>query len=176
MIEGSASILWGIVKRKKITLAKSRKWPDLQAYRRKCAFVIEHLQNARKIPPMSEEETRAGANPASQTPPLPVLLPEEIHNPNITEHMLNAQLAECLAMMRDAVWLYRVEPREPHERARFVDQAVSLMKASSDMGAMIHRLKSGDPKPHEKVQRHIVEHVVRPPREGEGVPAISKND
>jgi hypothetical protein len=45
---------------------------------------------------MSEEETRAGANPAEQTPPQPVLLPEEIHNPNITEQMLNAQLAECL--------------------------------------------------------------------------------
>jgi hypothetical protein len=58
---------------------------------------------------MSEEETRAGADPADQTPPQPVLLPEEIHNPNITEQMLNAQLAECRAMLRDAVWLYRVE-------------------------------------------------------------------
>lgn len=125
---------------------------------------------------MTEEETRAGANPASQTPPLPVLLPEEIHNPNITEHMLNAQLAECLAMMRDAVWLYRVEPRHPIERQHFVDQAVSLMKASSDMGAMIHRLRNGDPKPPETVQRYVVERITRGSTEGEGVPAISKND
>lgn len=125
---------------------------------------------------MTEEETRAGADPANQTPPLPVLLPEEIHNPNITEHMLNAQLAECLAMMRDAVWLYRVEPRQPIERQHFVDQAVSLMKASSEMSAMIHRLKNGDPKPQEKVQRHIVEHIARAPYEGEGVLAIPKND
>jgi hypothetical protein len=127
--------------------------------------------------PMSEEETRAGANPAEQMPPLPVLLPEEIHNPNITEHMLNAQIAECLTMMRDAIFLYRVGGQyAPIEREHFVDQTVKLMKASSEMGAMIHRLRNGDPKPPELVQRYVVERVVRGANEGEGVLAISKND
>jgi hypothetical protein len=157
-------------------LAKSCKRPCLHDYSRKCAIVIEHLQNGLKIAGMSEEETRAGADPADQTPPQPVLLPEEIHNPNITEQMLNAQLAECLAMLRDAVWLYRVERREPIERNHFVDQAVSLMKASSEMGAMIHRLRNGDPQPRELVQRFIVERVIRGSTEGEGGLAIPKND
>jgi hypothetical protein len=126
---------------------------------------------------MTEEETRTGANPAEQTPASQILLPDEVCDPNITEKLLNAQLGECLALMRDAIFLYRVGGHyAPIEREHFVDQTVNLMKASSEMGAMIHRLKNGDPKPHEKVQRHIVEHIARGPHEGEGVLAIPKND
>jgi hypothetical protein len=79
-------------------------------------------------------------------------------------------------MIRDAVWLYRVEPRLPIERSHFVDHAVSLMKASSEMGAMIHRLRNGDPKPRELTQRFIVERHFRGATEGEGGLQIPKND
>jgi len=124
---------------------------------------------------MTEEATRTGADPAEPLPPTPIVLPAEITNPNITEMLLNAQLAECLLILRDAAFLYRVQPREPNERVHYVDQATSLMKASAEVAAMVHRLKHGPEERPTIHQKFTVERIVRA-AEGEGEVRIPKND
>jgi hypothetical protein len=124
---------------------------------------------------MTEEDVRAGANPAEPLPPTPIVLPAEITNPNITEMLLNAQLAECLLILRDAAFLYRVEQREPIERHHFVDQATNLMKASAEVAAMVHRLKHGPEERPTIHQKFTVERIVRN-AQGEGEVLIPKND
>ena len=125
---------------------------------------------------MTEEPPmRAGADPADPLPPTPIALPEEITHPNITEQLLNAQLAECLLILRDAAHLYRNSPFEPHERGHYVTQPVELMKASAEVAAMVSRLKNGDARPEIR-QRFTVERITRAALPGEGEGQISEND
>jgi len=126
---------------------------------------------------MTEEETRAGANPAQPIPPMPIELPADITNPNITEMLLNAQLAECLTILRGAAYLYREEPHQPSERGYFVTQATNLMKASAEVAAMVHRLKHGPEERPTIHQKFTVERIVTTAQgEGEGEARIPKND
>src|SRR5581483_3526911 len=57
--------------------------------------------------------------------PLPaakIELPAEALSPEATEGILNAQLLECVALMRDAGWFYRNAALEPGERGHFSTQ------------------------------------------------------
>ncbi len=45
---------------------------------------------------------RPGANPDEPVPPAQVILPEESRDPNATEILLNALMAEGLTILRDA--------------------------------------------------------------------------
>lgn len=125
---------------------------------------------------MSEDQTRAGANPAEPSPPTPIELPAEISNPNITEMLLNAQLAESLSILRDAAYLYRTSLEVPVARSLFIDNATSVMKASAEIAAMIHKLRNGQEQPPAIHQKFTVERIVRPKEEGEGEVPILKND
>ncbi|HVZ70151.1 MAG TPA: hypothetical protein VG891_11865 [Rhizomicrobium sp.] len=125
---------------------------------------------------MTEEaRMRAGANPAELVPPMPTELPADVTNPNITEMLLNAQLVECLTILRGAAYLYREEPHQPYERGQFVNHATSLVKASVKIAAMVHRLKHGEEERPTIHQKFTVERIVRTAG-GEGEVQIPKND
>jgi hypothetical protein len=77
-------------------------------------------------------------------PPRVITLPPEVYRPESTRALLNAQLLECVALMRDAGWLYRNTALEGHERGYFINQTVNLMEASTKMGDAIRRLAGGE--------------------------------
>jgi len=98
-----------------------------------------------------------------------IALPPEVFEADSTKAMLNAQLLECVGLMREAAWLYRNSPVMPQERSTFIHQTVSLMEASTKMGDTIRRLGGGeDPVP---TTRHVM--VVE---RGEGVRASLENE
>ncbi len=119
----------------------------------------------------TEIEERFG--PPSSEKPLPaepIALDEQVHSPGVTEAILNAQLLECVGMVRDAGYLYRNSIAEPREREHFIDQAGKLMDISAKLAEAINRLR-GAPEPV-KTTRHVVaiEHV------GGGGPAKPENE
>ncbi len=122
---------------------------------------------------------RTGANPAEPRLLEQVPLPEVAHHPDATELLLNALMAEGLAILRDAGALYRSCPYDPAERGLFVNHSVSLMQAGAKLGSMVARLKNGDTKPEIR-QRFTVEHISHAalPGEqaGEGGIEIPKNE
>lgn len=115
---------------------------------------------------MSEEPMRTGANPAEPRLLEQVPLPEVAHIPDATELLLNALMAEGLAILRDAGALYRSCPYDPAERGLFVNHSVSLMQAGAKLGSMVARLKNGDTKPEIR-QRFTVEHITHAALPGE---------
>jgi hypothetical protein len=78
------------------------------------------------------------------TPPSAIALQPEVFQPDSTKALLNAQLLECVGLMREAGWLYRNSRLEPHDRGCFVSQTVNLMEASTKMGDAIRRLAGGE--------------------------------
>ncbi len=109
---------------------------------------------------------RTGANPAEPRLLEQVPLPEVAHIPDATELLLNALMAEGLAILRDAGALYRSCPYDPAERGLFVNHSVSLMQAGAKLGSMVARLKNGDTKPEIR-QRFTVEHITHAALPGE---------
>jgi hypothetical protein len=120
----------------------------------------------------AEVEARLAAMPPTDQPlpAAPIALDAQVQGDDITQSLLNAQLLECVAILRDAGHLYRNTAVEPYQRGHFVDQTAKLMETSVQLADAINRLK-GAPEPI-KTTRHIVavERV-----EGGGS-AISKNE
>jgi hypothetical protein len=104
--------------------------PDL---RTKISETIEMLQR-------EQSPTKQQSN--NEPIPAPEIgLDEVVYRPGCTEAFLNAQLLECVAIVRDAGWLYRNTVLHPEERGSFVNQAINLMEASAKVGEAIARLR-----------------------------------
>jgi hypothetical protein len=103
-------------------------------------------------------------------PAEPIALDEQVYSPGATEAILNAQLLECVGIVRDAGYLYRNTPLTPDDRGYFINHASRLMEISAKLAESISRLK-GAPEPV-KTTRHIVaiENV------GGGGPAKPENE
>ncbi|HWA89015.1 MAG TPA: hypothetical protein VG889_03205 [Rhizomicrobium sp.] len=84
-------------------------------------------------------------------------LPEGIHQPNLTEDLLNAQLAEVLALIRDAAYLYRNSPDPSHVRGEYIGHAESLVSVSTKVADQIARLRGATPA--DKRIHYVVERV-----------------
>jgi hypothetical protein len=93
---------------------------------------------------MSKEPERPGREPEKPTPAYAIELAPEILQPDITEKLLNAQLAEALFLMRDAGFLYRNSARPGDERDYCVSQTVKLLSASGAVAQTIARLKESE--------------------------------
>lgn len=107
--------------------------------------------------------------------PLPaakIELPGEALAPQATEAILNAQLLECVALVRDAGWLYRNSPLHPDDRGSFTHQAINLMRASGDLAKAIALLRGEKDVPTTR-QHYVVQHVNDP---GVGGLPESKNE
>lgn len=109
----------------------------------------------------TELEERLGP-PRQIEKPLPaelIALDDQVHASGATEAMLNAQLLECVGMVRDVGYLYRNSPVQPDERGHFINHASRLMETSAKLAEAINRLR-GAPEPV-KTTRHVVaiEHV-----------------
>ncbi len=104
-------------------------------------------------------------------PAAPIELSEQVYQPDSTKALLNAQLLESVALMRDAGWLYRNSSLMPSDRGDFVSQAIRLMEASAKIGDTIRRLDGGeDPVP---TTRHL---TVVEYKEGGGGKAPLENE
>jgi hypothetical protein len=93
-------------------------------------------------------------------PAEPIALDEQVHGAGATEAILNAQLLECVGMVRDAGFLYRNSKIPPDDRGYFINHTGRLMEISAKLAEAINRLR-GAPEPV-KTTRHVtvVEHVV----------------
>ncbi|HEY1837863.1 MAG: hypothetical protein WBQ17_12985 [Rhizomicrobium sp.] len=101
-------------------------------------------------------DTRFG-RPGTVEKPLPaepIALDDQVNAPGATEALLNAQLLECVGMVRDAGSLYRNSPIEPNDRGYFINHASKLMEMSAQLAGAINRLR-GAPEPV-KTTRHVV--------------------
>ncbi len=121
----------------------------------------------REISPRTSGPTALKPLPAAK-----IELPAEAMSPEATESILNAQLLECVALMRDAGWFYRNAALEPAERGHFSDQTVRLMTASGEIAKVVALLRGRD-EPASR-QHYLVEHVNR--AAGVGGPMESKNE
>jgi hypothetical protein len=111
---------------------------------------------------MTEDPTRAGANPANQD----VIKDEDVFVPPIgTEALLDAQLAQALRIMRDLAAFVRFPKLDMIDRMQVAQTLGSLMQSSATLGAVAARLKHG---PEETRQRITVDRETAPVREGEG--------
>jgi hypothetical protein len=102
------------------------------------------------------------SGPAVEHKPLPaepIALDAQVLLPGATEALLNAQLLECVGILRDAGHLYRNTVIEPNERGFFINHASRLMEISATLAGAVARLRSGQEPV--KTTRHItvVEHV-----------------
>ena len=109
--------------------------------------------------------------------PLPapeIGLDEQVYRPGCTEAFLNAQLLECVAIVRDAGWLYRNSILPPDERGTFVAQTVRMMEASAEISSAIARLRGiEEPVP---TTRQVFEVRYPDAPRGEGGRAILENE
>ena len=109
---------------------------------------------------MTEESTRAGANPENQD----VLKDEDVFVPPVgTEALLDAQLAQALRIMRDLAAFVRFPRLDMVDRMHVAQTLGGLMESSATLGKVAMRLKQG---PEETRQRFIVERA--PPKRGRG--------
>jgi len=131
------------------------------ALRKKVEGTIARLQRA-------QSPTKAQSKEAPMPAP-EIGLDEAVFRPGCTEAFVNAQLLECVAIVRDAGWLYRNCILEPSDRGRFVAQTVDMMKASAEIAAAVARLKGiEEPVPTTR-QIFEVKHVDALRGEGGGV-------
>lgn len=143
----------------------------------------EMLQAQRKYGP-KESPKPAQAKAASKTAapktpeePLrayPVDIAKELRDPNITETLLNAQLAETLFLMRDIGFLYRNSDAETQQRGHLMNHGDMMVEASVKIADCLARLKGGGG-PEEKRIRYVVEHV-QAGGQGGGGPAKPENE
>jgi hypothetical protein len=96
----------------------------------------ETLEKVRREQSPAKEQSKEAPLPAPE-----IGLDEQVYRPGCTEAFLNAQLLECVAIVRDAGWLYRNSILEPNDRGYFINQTVATMKASAEIAAAIARLK-----------------------------------
>ena len=115
---------------------------------------------------MSKTDAQPGAKPEKPLPAEPISLADELHQPNMTEKLLNAQLAEALSLIRDAAFLYRNSRAEANERGFYINHAEQMIAASAAIAERIAKLGGGD-RAAERRFRYTIEHVAGP-REGEG--------
>jgi len=110
---------------------------------------------------MSDEATRAGANPAAQADPAQTGLAA-------TENLLIAILGECRDLARDAARMVMENAPPPYGGPNAsMDVFRSTVHASTEIADTLRRLHEA-PKVAEKVQRIVVERVDRPAISGEG--------
>jgi hypothetical protein len=127
------------------------------------------LEKVRREQAPTKEESDERPMPAPQ-----IGLDDAVFQPGCTEAFLNAQLLECVAIVRDAGWLYRNTMMMPADRGAFVNQTVDMMKASAEIAAAIARLKGiEEPVPTTR-QIFEVKHVDASP--GEGGRAVLENE
>lgn len=110
-----------------------------------------------------EKEQPAAREPEKPLPAYPVDTAPELLQPDTTERLLNAQLAEALFLIRDAGFIYRNSHLDGRDRGCFAQHAESLMLSSVKVADCIARLSGNAPPPSEKRVRYMVERV-----EGEG--------
>lgn len=133
-----------------------------------------HTEARKNLQRMIRTELEERFGPQGQIekplPAEPIALDEQVHSLGAAEAILNAQLLECVGMVRDAGYLYRNSIAEPMERGQFIHQATQLMEISARLADSINRLR-GAPEPV-KTTRHVVavEHV------GGGGPAKPENE
>jgi hypothetical protein len=131
--------------------------------------VSEIMEKVRREQAPTKEESNERPMPAPE-----IGLDEAVFQPGCTEAFLNAQLLECVAIVRDAGWLYRNTMMMPADRGAFVNQTVDMMKASAEIAAAIARLKGiEEPVP---TTRQIFEMKHTLPAQGEGGSAILENE
>jgi hypothetical protein len=112
---------------------------------------------------MTEDPTRAGANPANKD----VIEDEDVFVPPVgTEALLDAQLAQALRIMRDLAAFVRFPRLDMVDRMHVAQTLGGLMESSTTLGKVATRLKHGQ---EETRHRVIVEHAAPPPKRGEGV-------
>ena len=106
---------------------------------------------------MSDEETRAGANPAE----LPATAADD---PKFdTEDLLNSLIAECREYVRIIGVEFGDPATDPHVRWQMMERMMELVKAGATVGETVAKLRGGAAS--ETRQRIIVERSVR---RGEG--------
>jgi len=111
---------------------------------------------------MTDETTRAGANPANQD----VIKDEDVFVPPVgTEALLDAQLAQALRIMRDLAAFVRFPNLDMIDRMQVAQTLGSLMQSSATLGTAATRLKHGQ---EETRHRMIVCHEAAPVRRGKG--------
>jgi hypothetical protein len=112
---------------------------------------------------MTDEPTRAGANPANQD----VIKDEDLFVPPVgTEALLDAQLAQALRIMRDLAAFVRFPHLDMIDRMQVAQTLGGLMESSATLGKVATRLKHGQ---EETRHRIIVERETAPARRGKGV-------
>jgi hypothetical protein len=111
---------------------------------------------------MTDETTRAGANPANQD----VIKDEDVFVPPVgTEALLDAQLAQALKIMRDLAAFVRFPRLDMIDRMQVAQTLGSLMQSSATLGAVAVRLKHGQ---EETRHRVTVSRETAPVRRGKG--------
>jgi hypothetical protein len=111
---------------------------------------------------MTEEPTRAGANPANQD----VIKDEDVFVPPVgTEALLDAQLAQALRIMRDLAAFVRFPKLDMIDRMQVAQTLGSLLQSSATLGAVATRLKHGQ---EETRHRVTVTREAAPVRRGKG--------
>jgi len=93
---------------------------------------------------MSDDETRAGANPAER--------PEAREE---TEALLNSLIAECRGYVRVIGAHFEDPATDPHVRWKFMEMVMELVKTSAIAGETVAKLRGGAVS--ETRQRIIVE-------------------
>jgi hypothetical protein len=104
---------------------------------------------------MSDEKTRAGANPAELSPPLPVA--QSNNSPEDTEALLNSLIAECREYVRAVGEQFSLPETDPHTRWKFMEMIIELVKTGAFVGDAIAKLRGGAS--GELRQRIIVERI-----------------
>jgi hypothetical protein len=116
---------------------------------------------------MSDDETRAGANPAE--PPVPA---QAAGDPKFdTEDLLNSLIAECREYVRIIGAHFGDPATDPHVRWQMMERMMELVKTGATVGETVARLRGGATS--ETRQRIIVERTVR---QGEGGRGFPEND
>jgi hypothetical protein len=124
------------------------------------------------MPSMSEETTRAGANPAD----LPAAQnPAETSNPNEgTEDLLNSLIVECREYVRAIAAQFANPETDPLLRWQIMERMMELVKTGASVGETVAKLRGGGAS--ELRQRIIVERSVSVPPGGEGGRLIPENE
>jgi len=106
-----------------------------------------------------DQKPPAATKPEEPLRAYSVDIAKELLQPNMTETLLNAQLAEALFLVRDAGFLYRNSQAPSLERGAFIDHSQSLISASVSIADCIARLKGAVPPVEQKRIHYLVEHV-----------------
>lgn len=107
---------------------------------------------------MTEKKEQPAAQELEKPlPAYPVDLAAELIQPDATERLLKAQLAEALFLIRDAGFLYRNSRADGHDRGDYAQHAESLMLSSVKIADCVARMNGGGA--DEKRFRYTVEHL-----------------